>query len=204
MHLIGPTLLGVVIIMLLAELVIIKQFATGSILDKPQGSLLVQLGNIFNLFFLLVVNPLAAIGLLLRRLESLDPSHLEVQAGWLLAMLEVIGGLLYIAGFALMAWALLTLRRNYQLGGSAPRSEDRLVLDGPYAIIRHPMYAAALAIALGLAGLVQSLAFLAVFIVYLVLILSLIPLEERGLRQAYGDKYAEYQTGTKRLVPAIF
>ncbi len=204
MHLIGPTLLGVVIIMLLAELVIVKRFATGSILDKPQGSLLLQLVNIFNLFFLLVVNPLAAIGLLFRRLESLDPTHLEVQAGWLLGVLEVLGGLLYIAGFVLMAWALLTLRRNYQLGGSAPRSEDRLVLDGPYAFIRHPMYAAALAIALGLAGLVQSLAFLAVFFVYLVLILPVISLEERGLRQAYGEQYAEYQKTTKRLVPAIY
>jgi len=45
---------------LLGMLVTVKQVATGSILDKPKGNLMIQLVNIFNLFFLLVVNPLAA------------------------------------------------------------------------------------------------------------------------------------------------
>ncbi len=204
MHLIGPTILGSLIVLLLAALVVVKQITTGSVLERPQGGRLLQLVNIFNLLFLLVVNPLAAIGLILGRLEPLDPTHVEVQAGWLLAALEVLGALLYLAGFLLMAWALLTLRRNYQLGGSTPRLGDHLVTDGPYALIRHPMYAAALSIALGLACLVQSLAFLAVFVIYLVLALPMIPLEEQGLQQAYGNEYAAYRKRTKLLVPAIY
>lgn len=204
MHLIGPTILGSLIVLLLAALVVVKQITTGSVLERPQGGRLLQLVNIFNLLFLLVVNPLAAIGLILGRLEPLDPTHVEVQAGWLLAALEVLGALLYLAGFLLMAWALLTLRRNYQLGGSAPRLGDHLVTDGPYALIRHPMYAAALSLALGLACLVQSLAFLAVFVIYLVLALPMIPLEEQGLQQAYGNEYAAYRKRTKLLVPAIY
>ncbi len=204
MHLLGPTVLGIVIVLLLGALVAVKQVATGSVLDKPQGTFLVQLVNIFNLFFLLVVNPLAAIGLVTGQFEPLDPTHVELQAGWLLVSLEVVGWLLYLAGFVLMGWALLTLRRNYQLGGSAPRSQDHMVVDGPYRYIRHPMYSAALGISLGLACLTQSLAFLAVFLIYVALLSGLIPLEERELEKAYGLQFTGYQRKTKRLIPAIY
>ncbi len=53
-------ILGMAILFLLGMLVTVKRVATGSILDKPKGSLLTQFVNIFNLFFLLIVNPLAA------------------------------------------------------------------------------------------------------------------------------------------------
>jgi protein-S-isoprenylcysteine O-methyltransferase Ste14 len=204
MHLLGPTVLGIAIILLLVALVVIKRVATGSVLDKPQGSFLVQLVNIFNLFFLLVVNPLAAIGLITGSLTGLDPTRVPVNAGWLLWLMETAGLLLYLAGFILMGWALLTLGRNYQLGGSAPRSDDKMVVEGAYRLIRHPMYAAALSISLGLSFLLQSLAFFAVFVIYLGLILPLIHMEERELQKAYGAEYSDYQRKTRALVPAIY
>ena len=204
MHLLGQAVLGIAIVALLGALVVVKRISTGSILDKPQDSLLIQLVNIFNLFFLLVVNPLAAVGLIAGRLTTIDPTHLAVSAGWLLAVLEILGLLLYATGFILMGWALLTLGRFYQLGGSAPRSQDEMVTEGPYRLIRHPMYAAALSISLGLSLLIQSVAFFSVFVIYLVLILSLIPLEERELRKAYGDKYTVYERKTRMLLPAIY
>jgi protein-S-isoprenylcysteine O-methyltransferase len=103
-----------------------------------------------------------------------------------------------------MAGALLTLGRNYQLGGSAPRSEDKIVVDGPYRLVRHPMYTAALGISFGLACLTQSLALVCVFCVYLVLIFLLIPLEEDELRKAYGEQYVSYQRKTRRLIPLVY
>jgi len=111
---------------------------------------------------------------------------------------------LYVAGFLLMAWALTSLKRNYQMGGSAPRDTDRLVIAGPYRIVRHPMYAAALYISLGLACLTQSLACLAVFFIYLVLILQLVPLEEGGLQRVYGQQYTDYQQKTGKIIPFVF
>ncbi len=77
MHLLDQGILGIAILFLLGMLVIVKQVATGSILDKPKGNLMVQLVNIFNLFFLLVVNPLAAILLITRRLATIDPTHID-------------------------------------------------------------------------------------------------------------------------------
>ncbi len=81
MHLLGPSILGIVIVLLLGALVVIKQVATGSVLDKPQGTLLIQSVNIFNLFFLLIVNPLAAIGLIAGALAVLDPTHIALEHG---------------------------------------------------------------------------------------------------------------------------
>jgi hypothetical protein len=43
--------LGIAILFLLGMLVTVKRVATGSILDRPKGNLLVQIVNIFNLIF---------------------------------------------------------------------------------------------------------------------------------------------------------
>ena len=204
MHLFDQRILGVIILFLLGLLVFVKQMATGSILDKPKGNLLIQLVNIFNLFFLLIVNPLAAILLIARSLETIDPTHISIEAAWLLMVLEIAGLGVYVMGYLLMAWGLIGLGRYYQLGGSVPRAEDKMVMDGPYGLIRHPMYTAALSISLGLACLIQSWAFFGVFCIYLVLILILIPVEEDGLRHVYGEQYRTYQRKTKKLIPFVF
>ncbi len=204
MYLLGQTALGVVILLLLALLVVVKQIATGSVLERPGGSLLVQLVNVYNLFFLLVVNPLAAVLLLTRGLTSTDPTHVVIDDPRASMPLEVVGLALYALGFALMAWALITLGRNYQLGGSAPRSDDRIVTAGPYGRVRHPMYTAALSICLGLACLIHSPALVLVFVVYLALILRLIPTEEAGLRKAYGEDYVAYEKKASRLLPFVY
>ncbi len=204
MHLLDQRILGIAILFLLGMLVIVKRVATGSILDKPKGNLMVQLVNIFNLFFLLVVNPIAAILLITRRLATIDPTHMTIDEPWILMVLEIVGLVMYVIGYLLMAGALITLGRNYQLGGSAPRSEDKMVMDGPYRLVRHPMYTAALGISFGLVCLIQSWAFFCVFCIYLVLIFLLIPVEEDGLRKAYGEQYVSYQQKTRKLIPFVY
>jgi protein-S-isoprenylcysteine O-methyltransferase Ste14 len=87
-----------------------------------------------------------------------------------------------------MIWALARQGRNFQVGGSDPRSADGMIDSGPYSLIRHPMYTGALSIALGISCLLQSAVYLAIFIVYLVLIILLIPGEEDGLRRVYGER----------------
>jgi protein-S-isoprenylcysteine O-methyltransferase Ste14 len=205
MHLLDQRTLGIVMLLLLSMLVTIKLLATGPILkDKPKGNLRIWLTHIFNLFFLLVVNPLAAILLITGHLEAVDPTRLAIDMRWLLMALEIVGMVLYVMGFLLMAWALIRLGSNYQAGGSDPRVADGMVMGGPYRLVRHPMYAAALVISLGLACVVQSLAFFSVFCIYFVLIILLIPAEEEGLRRAYGEQYIAYQQRVKRLVPLFF
>ena len=204
MHILNQTVLGIAILLLLGILVTAKRIGTGSIFDKPTGNLLVQLVNIFNLFFLLVVNPLAAILLIIGRLPAIDPTYLSLNESIILTVLEILGVFLYVAGYLLMGGALITLGRNYQLGGSVPRSEDKMVTKGPYRLIRHPMYTSALSISLGLACLIQSGAFFSVFCIYLLLILLLVPVEEDGLRKTYGEQYITYERRTRKLIPFVY
>jgi protein-S-isoprenylcysteine O-methyltransferase Ste14 len=205
MHLFGHTALGITILVLLGLLVLVKRLATGSLVEYPStGNLWVRLTNNFNLFFLLVLNPGVVILLITGYSETMDPTHLPIDGLQLVTGLEITGLALYVAGCLLMTWALLGLRGNYQLGGSAPRDVDEMVIGGPYRFIRHPMYTAVLCMALGLAGLIQSLAIFGMFCIYLALILVLIPIEEAGLQQAYLDRYITYQKRVKKLVPYLY
>ncbi len=204
MHLLGEGPLGGLIACLLALLVAAKWRATGSVLDeRPDARALVRIVNAFNLAFLLVVNPVVAVLLLAGRLERWDVTRVEIPWTGLRAAIEAAGVALYAAGAGMMAWALLALSRNYQLGGMAPRPRDGLVTGGPYALVRHPMYAAALSLALGLAMAVESAACLAVFVCYVAMLRSLMPLEEAGLRAAYGDAYDAYARSVPRLIPNL-
>jgi protein-S-isoprenylcysteine O-methyltransferase Ste14 len=205
MHLLDQRTLGVILLVLLGMLVAAKRIATGSIMkDRPRGGFALWFVHVFNMFFLLVVNPLAAILLATRQLDAVDPTRLALGTPWLVAGLEAAGLALCAAGYLLMAWALLRMGAGYQVGGCEPRPGDRLIAAGPYTLVRHPMYAAALLIALGLAGLTQSLACVGVFVVYVALILSLIPGEEEALRRTYGERYVRYQREVRRLVPLLY
>lgn len=203
MHILGQRLLGIFIFLLLLLVVIVKRLATGSILDKPEGPPFIRAVNVFNLFFLLVVNPAAAVLLLMGRLPAVDPAHLEIESAAVLALLESLGLLLYAGGFLLMASGLGALRQAYQLGGLQPRPEDGLVVSGPFRLVRHPMYASVLGISLGLALLVQSGTALLVSVIYAGLIRFLVPIEEAGLASAYGEAYTEYRRKTGAVIPFV-
>ncbi len=200
MHFLDQRVAGIVVLLLWVALVAAKGMATGSLLkDRPQGGIGMWAVHVFNFLFLLVATPLAAALLIMRRAPALNPAPQGLRAGvW------VAGMLLYAAGCLLMAWALFALRRNYQVGGNAPRVSDELITRGPYRFVRHPMYAAALCVSLGLACLTQSLAYFCVFGIYVALIALLIPVEEGALRRAYGERYAAYCGAVKSLAPPFF
>jgi protein-S-isoprenylcysteine O-methyltransferase Ste14 len=115
----------------------------------------------------------------------------------------ILASLLLFAGGALGGWALAAMPRRQLRIIPEVHPRARLVRAGPYRWIRHPMYAAVLLAALGLAAtrplpsrwtLCAALAFL--------LALKLAR-EERFLRAAFPD-YAAYQAASWRLVPGIW
>jgi protein-S-isoprenylcysteine O-methyltransferase Ste14 len=204
MHLIDPKILRIVILLLLGFLVIVKWKASGSVLDRLQGNTLILLVNGFNLFFLLIVNPLTAIGLMTGYMEIISSPRATVGHLGIFQALETLGLGLYIFGFLLMALSLITLGRHYQLGGLVPRSGDKMVMNGPYKWIRHPMYTAALSISLGLVFLIHSWAYWGLFGIYFLLIILLMSVEEKGLQNAYGQQYLAYCQKTKKLIPSVY
>jgi protein-S-isoprenylcysteine O-methyltransferase Ste14 len=204
MNILGQRTLGIILLVLLGALVAVKKLATGSLFkDRPSGGLGLWLVHIFNMGFLLVVNPLVAVLLTTGRLAALDPTRPPLDAAWPVLGLEAAGLALCVAGYALMAWALLRMGTGYQVGGCAPRPGDRLLTGGPYRLVRHPLYAAALFISFGLASLAQSLALAAVFCAYVVLLAALIPAEEKVLQRIYGESYDRYRQEVGAVFPRL-
>lgn len=78
MHLLDQRILGIIMVFLLVTLVIVKRMATGSIFDKPGGNLVAKVASISNLFFLLIANLTAAVLLITRFLENIDPTHMTI------------------------------------------------------------------------------------------------------------------------------
>jgi protein-S-isoprenylcysteine O-methyltransferase Ste14 len=108
-----------------------------------------------------------------------------------------------IVGAAGLIWILVTALLN--LAQMPERVElgwapQYLLMRGPYAFARHPMYLAALALWLGWAVLYGSVA---VFIALLVLaawVSFIAPREERALEAKFGDSYRRYKARVPRWV----
>lgn len=83
--------------------------------------------------------------------------------------------------------------------------DQKLVTNGVYRYVRHPMYTALLLWMLGFPLVIRSLWGLALGILLIGPALWLrIREEEAMLLQAFGDEYRAYQAQTWRLVPFIF
>jgi protein-S-isoprenylcysteine O-methyltransferase Ste14 len=84
------------------------------------------------------------------------------------------------------------------------REGHRLVESGVYRRVRHPMYAAILAISLGQGLLLANwLAGWAALASFTLLCAVRIPREERLLAETFGEAYAAYAGRTGRLLPRL-
>ena len=82
--------------------------------------------------------------------------------------------------------------------------DHRLVTDGYYKHIRHPVYLGEIGRVVGLAITLSSLYGLVFMILGVVFLLIRIEIEEKMLIEAFGEEYKEYQQITKKLIPCIY
>jgi protein-S-isoprenylcysteine O-methyltransferase Ste14 len=108
-----------------------------------------------------------------------------------------------IAGLAVGVWAILAVRIRHVNVTPDVRRGSRLVREGPYRWIRHPMYSAIL---LGALALVLDELTPLRLVIYGVLLVNLIvklTYEEQLLAAAFPI-YSAYQEVSKRLIPFIY
>jgi protein-S-isoprenylcysteine O-methyltransferase Ste14 len=98
--------------------------------------------------------------------------------------------------------ALVTIARLGRSFSILPGAR-RLVTDGPYALVRHPLYFAEELAAFGLFLHYQSLEAGLILALHLLFQLDRMRQEEAVLRAAFPN-YATYAARTKRLLPGIF
>ncbi|MEA2205231.1 MAG: hypothetical protein QOE77_2007 [Blastocatellia bacterium] len=118
--------------------------------------------------------------------------------------IAVIGLALLLVGIVIRWTAIYTLGK-YFTGTVLIKNDHQLIRSGWYKHIRHPSYTGALLAHLGL-GLSFSN--------WLSLTLSVVPfsvaafyrmhVEERALKDAFGDAYISYSQITKRLIPKLY
>lgn len=105
-----------------------------------------------------------------------------------------------LAGIALVHWSHRALGRHFSVELETGREHELITL-GPYARVRHPMYAAFILFFLS-SALVSAHALIALFSAGLSLWMWLrIPVEERMLRERFGAAYEDYMQRTGRLWP---
>ncbi|HEX8500564.1 MAG TPA: isoprenylcysteine carboxylmethyltransferase family protein [Pyrinomonadaceae bacterium] len=120
------------------------------------------------------------------------------------ALVGWAGLALLVAGVAVRWHAVYTLGKFFT-GTVLIREDHRLLRTGLYRHVRHPAYTGALAAHLGL-GLSFSNWYSIGFslVPFAVAAGYRIRVEERALREAFGEEYESYARATKRLIPKVF
>ena len=114
------------------------------------------------------------------------------------AAARVIGYGFGVAGLALIAWGLLTLRRA---GTTVMPNQrvDKLVTDGPFRYRRNPIYMGEVLLFFGLAQITGNIWFALVAPLFAIAVyyLAILP-EERHLENRFGQAYLDYKESTRR------
>jgi protein-S-isoprenylcysteine O-methyltransferase Ste14 len=111
--------------------------------------------------------------------------------------------LLWLASGVLGLWTLSVNRLGNFNIHPEPRSDGRLVKDGPYQWVRHPMYSAVLLLAAGCSVWLASTAGWVLFAALFAVLIGKASLEEQWLLQRYPG-YADYRQRTKRFIRGVY
>jgi protein-S-isoprenylcysteine O-methyltransferase Ste14 len=112
------------------------------------------------------------------------------------------GSALTATGLLFAVWARRRLGRNWS-GSVTIKQDHELITNGPYAIVRHPIYTGLLLAFVGSAIVLGDWrGILAVALVFLALWRKL-RLEERWLRDQFGESFQVYRRRVAALVPFV-
>lgn len=114
-----------------------------------------------------------------------------------------VGLALTCAGVAFAIWARLTLGSNWS-GKPMVKQGHELIVRGPYALARHPIYTGMLLATLGTGIAVDQLRILAGLALVLLAFAIKIRQEERLMLETFPGQYPEYRRRVKALIPGLF
>jgi protein-S-isoprenylcysteine O-methyltransferase Ste14 len=128
-------------------------------------------------------------------------------AGWLALRLwrhavvaPRIGLALVVAGLAFAVWARVHLGRNWS-GIVTVKEGHELIRTGPYGLVRHPIYTGVITAVLGTAVISATVrAAIGVLIIAASFVMKS-RVEERFMRETFGDRYDRYREAVPALVP---
>jgi protein-S-isoprenylcysteine O-methyltransferase Ste14 len=105
----------------------------------------------------------------------------------------IIGVILIVAGVLIRSWAAGTIHKT-----------ETLTMEGPYAIMRHPLYAGSLLIAMGFCTMLMDWEnFLLVAILLVPLHIRRTLREEKKLSELYGEAWMAYKARVGAFFPKV-
>lgn len=139
--------------------------------------------------YLLVFLQFAGIGILF-----ITGPVIPDETGWII---------MEMAGLFLGCWSVYIMRYSNLSALPIVKNDARLVIRGPYRLIRHPMYTSVLLVCGALIANSFSLFRGVVFLALLITLIIKLFFEERLLKEHFHE-YKYYIKNTKRIVPWIF
>ncbi len=121
-------------------------------------------------------------------------------AGPARALLLGAGALVVLLGESIRVWAV-----GYSGGTTRSRSliADRLVTEGPYAIVRNPLYAGNFLIAIGFSIMANAVVVIPLVALYFIMeYYPIVRREEAFLLEKFGAGYEAYLSSVPRFLPS--
>ncbi|HVN03486.1 MAG TPA: isoprenylcysteine carboxylmethyltransferase family protein [Bryobacteraceae bacterium] len=156
---------------------------------EPLGPRAIHM-TIMTVAFALVFWWRLSVGLLAWRLVPASPA------------IEWTGLAVTVAGCLFAIWARLMLGRNWS-GRVTIKQDHHLVRQGPYSIVRHPIYAGGL---LGLAGTALAFGELRCLFGFALVFIGWYTksrAEEAFMVTQFGEEYVQYRREVKALIPFV-
>lgn len=139
-----------------------------------------------------VAAPVLALADLLEPIEALNG-----------AGAHTLGAGLAVGGMALTLFAQLAMGSSWRIGVDHDE-RTALVTEGPFALVRNPIFGAMIPTALGLTLLVPSvLAIAGLLALVIALKLQVRIVEEPYLSRTHGESYRRYASRVGRFFPAV-
>lgn len=116
--------------------------------------------------------------------------------------IHLIGVILCGVGIAFAIWARYYLGKNWGLPMSV-KEDPQLVVGGPYALVRHPIYSGMMLAMLG-SVLASTLLWLVLLAFTAGQFMYSAKAEEALMQKEFPEKYPAYKKRTKMLVPFLY
>jgi protein-S-isoprenylcysteine O-methyltransferase Ste14 len=118
--------------------------------------------------------------------------------------MELAGLVIILLGLVMRVWTRLTIGQMYS-GYLRVQAGHVLVTDGPYRLVRHPGYTGLVIMALGLCiGYASLIGLIAIPLLLLPGLAYRMKVEERLLKEQFGDDYRAYARKTRKLIPFVW
>ena len=121
-------------------------------------------------------------------------------AGWVFDQLRWPAALVAIAAFGLTSHCWLSMGSNWTMAVN-PKKKTALITHGPFAVVRHPIYALSLTLMACTMVAIPAWPMWLVGAIHISMILTKVASEERYLRQVHGADYDRYCQQTARFLP---